>query len=53
MCDLIKKGVRVDLRFRVKYLKDVVEYVIKYRGRVVAQSKSTTILDTGEHVGLM
>jgi hypothetical protein len=26
----------MDLRFRMKYLKDVVEHVIKYCGRVVA-----------------
>jgi hypothetical protein len=36
VCDLVKKGGRVDLGFRLKYLKDVVEYVLKYCGRVVA-----------------
>jgi hypothetical protein len=29
VCDLIKKGVRVDLEFRVKYLKDVADSVLK------------------------
>jgi hypothetical protein len=33
VCDLIKKEVRVDLGFRVKYFKDVAESVLKYCGR--------------------
>ncbi|KAK1666403.1 hypothetical protein QYE76_054562 [Lolium multiflorum] len=36
VCDLIKKGVRVDLGFKTKYLKDVAESVLTYCGRVVA-----------------
>lgn len=32
----IPYGDRVDLQFRVKYLKDVIEFVLKHRGRVIA-----------------
>jgi hypothetical protein len=53
VCDLIKKGVRVDLEFRMKYPKDVAESVLKYCGRVVSLSRSTTILGTEEHIVFM
>jgi hypothetical protein len=39
VCDLMKKGVRVDLGFKVKYLKDVAESILRYCSCVVAPEK--------------
>jgi hypothetical protein len=39
VCDIIKKGVKVDPGFKAKYLKDVAESVLTCCGRVVAPKK--------------
>jgi hypothetical protein len=36
VCDLIKKEVRVDLGFMVKYIKGVADSVLKYCDRVIS-----------------
>jgi hypothetical protein len=36
VCDLIKRGVRMDCGFKEAYLKDVAESILNYYGRVVA-----------------